>query len=382
MNILFIATKSPWPAVDGGRLLMAQTLAGLAARGHRVTVVAPAPSTSSDEVPEGVRLRPVAAWPRPFLASLAVSQLRRRAISVVRHGLAAVRREVARALDEETYDVVHVEQLQAMAQAEPALERGLPVVLRAQNVESDLWAATGKAMGLLGLPARLEAARMARAEGKAVARAHRTAALTSEDAARLRELSSGLGTVNVVRAAFVPALPAADKPLSGKPTLVLLASRGWLPNRDAADWFASSVWPVTSAALPDARLHIYGGLQGEPPPGVLLHDPPGNSREVFAPGSVQVVPLRIGSGVRMKILEAWARGIPVVSTPQGIHGLEARDGHDVLVARDAEEFAAAFRRLQEEPGLADSLVDAGRASLVARHDPAKVTEDLLNLYQA
>jgi len=69
-----------------------------------------------------------------------------------------------------------------------------------------------------------------------------------------------------------------------------------------------------------------------------------------------------------------------VATPEGAAGLEAADGEELLVARDAAGFAAAFRRLCEEPGLAAALAAGGRAALRRRHDPATVARRLLELY--
>jgi glycosyltransferase involved in cell wall biosynthesis len=107
-----------------------------------------------------------------------------------------------------------------------------------------------------------------------------------------------------------------------------------------------------------------------------------DSAQAFAEGSVLLVPLRIASGVRMKILEAWARGVPVVATPTALAGLEAKDGRDALVAADPASFARALKRLKDEPGLAASLVEGGRRSLAERHDPAKVARDLLAIYES
>ncbi|MBV8201808.1 MAG: glycosyltransferase, partial [Acidobacteria bacterium] len=114
--------------------------------------------------------------------------------------------------------------------------------------------------------------------------------------------------------------------------------------------------------------------------GVTWHAAPADSAAAFARGSIHAVPLRFGSGVRMKVLEAWARGVPVVATPEGAAGLEASDGVELLVARDAAEFAAAFSRLRAEPGLAAALAAGGRAALRRRHDPAAVAKRLLRLY--
>src|SRR3954447_22865589 len=114
------------------------------------------------------------------------------------------------------------------------------------------------------------------------------------------------------------------------------------------------------AALSGAVLHLFGAPPGLEAPGIAVHPPPEDSAEVYAPGSILAVPLRIASGVRIKILEAWARGVPVVATPAALAGLEAEDGREALVARDASEFAQAIARLHQEPGLAAALVEAGR----------------------
>jgi len=78
---------------------------------------------------------------------------------------------------------------------------------------------------------------------------------------------------------------------------------------------------------------------------VVTHASPSDSSAVFAAEAVLVVPLRVASGVRMKILEAWARGIPVVTTPEAAAGLEAADGSELLLARDAIAFAFAVQHL-------------------------------------
>ncbi|HEY4594120.1 MAG TPA: glycosyltransferase, partial [Thermoanaerobaculia bacterium] len=250
LSTLIIATKAPWPAADGGRFLLRNTLQALAAAGCRLTLVAPVDPARFDlaEVAHQLSgfctpalvpaapLSPLAAWLRSGGAPL----------SIARHALPAVRREVERRLAAERFDVVHAEQLQALPQAEPAFQRGIPVVLRAQNVESDLWAETARrGRGWRGFLLRREARKLAIWEGNAVRRAAVTLALTQEDAARLRELAGG-GRVEVVRAAF-PELPPGSGRLAGEPAVAVFGSRGWLPNEESTVWFAAEVWPAVRA---------------------------------------------------------------------------------------------------------------------------------------
>jgi hypothetical protein len=401
VKILVVATKAPWPSRDGGRLLLAQTLAGLAAAGLRPTLVAP---WDQREAP-GAAVEGLSAWCDPWLVpvlpvaplgplpALARSLATGSPFSVTRHARSAVRHEVARRLAAERFDIVHAEQLQALAQTAPAAVAGVPVVLRAQNVESDLWGALSRLRG--GWRGRLlaaEARRLAAWEGAAVRQAAATAALTERDARRLADLA-GLaggafeGTVRTVAAPFAPTLPPGPARLFGDPPVVVLGGKGWLPNEEGAAWFRREVWPGVRAALPAAVLHLFGAAGPPDPPGsgpaegVVRHPAPAESESAFAVRAILVVPLRVASGVRMKILEAWARGVPVVGTPEAVAGLGAHHGRELLVAQDAAEMAAALTRLHREPGLARSLVAEGRAALRTRHDPTQTTAALLAVYE-
>lgn len=405
VRLLWIATKPPWPPTDGGRLVTWHTLAGLAELGVETVLIAPvAPDTPPERRQEIVRaLEPVArtvlvsAAPRSLPAAGLGSLLRREPLAVARHRLPAVRDVVARLLESERFDVVHAEQVHALAQAEPAFARNIPVVLRAQNVESDLWARTAPLRPWASLALRVEAWRMARYEGAAVSRVGRAVALTQEDARRLSELAGGSGGVDVIPipAPYPDRLPASDQSLPGDPPVVLLGG-GWLPNREGADWFTGRLWPAIRQPLPGAVLHLYTDRPDEmdgvgTADGVVHHPPPDDSRDVFVPGAVLVVPLRIASGVRMKILEAWARGVPVVATPRaalGLGDLTDLDGDCLLLADgDADRdkagagFVRAFAELRD-PERRRQMVEAGRRRLMREHDPRSVAERLVAVYEA
>ncbi|HEX4960661.1 MAG TPA: glycosyltransferase [Thermoanaerobaculia bacterium] len=384
MNLLLVATKAPWPPVDGGRFLLLNTLEALATAGCRITLVAPVDLEAFDLSRVSRELTP---WCEPVLVpaaplpkALALFHSWGAPFSISRHSLTVIRKAVEERLAAERFDLVHAEQLQALSQAEPAFARGIPVVLRAQNVESDLWtAAARREKGLRGKLLRWEARRLAAWEGEAVRRAAATLALTQEDAARLSELAGGGGRVRVVRAPF-PELPAGSGRLAGEPTVVVFGSRGWMPNEDSASWFLQEVWPSVQAELAGAVLHLFGSAPSAVPAGVEIHPPPGDSAEAFPPGSILAVPLRIASGVRIKILEAWARGVPVVATPAALAGLEVEDGREALIARTPRDFAVALCRLHQKPVLAASLAEAGRRARGERHDPGEIARRLIEEY--
>ena len=385
-NVLVVATKAPWPPLDGGRVLLRNTLQALAAVGCRLTLVAPVDPSAFDL---GEVARALSPWCAPHLVPAApvgpaAALLRSpgEPLSIARHSHWEVRRELERRLAAERFDLVHAEQLQALPQAEPAFARGIPVVLRAQNVESDLWtAAARRATGLRGVVLRREARRLAEWEAKAIRRCAATLALTPEDAGRLRALSGEEPKVRVVPAPF-PELPAGPGRLPGTPPVVVLGSRGWLPNEESTAWFVAEVWPAVRAAAPGAVLHLFGAAPPRAAPDVVPHPPPRDSAEAYAPGSVLAVPLRFASGVRIKILEAWARGVPVVATPAALSGLEAEDGREALVAASPQAFAGSIGRLHREPDLAASLIEAGKRALRERHEPGRIARKLIAEYEA
>ena len=377
VKILWVGTKAPWPPVDGGRLLVVYTLEALAAAGHEITLVVPSDATGSDreavekELRQWCRPHLVPSRPVPFAIAAARAMLRGLPTSVVRHTLPAVREEVARCLRAEAFDVVHAEQLQALAQCEPAFEAGLRVVWRAQNVESDLWRATAEARTWAGPFLRREARLLAECEAAAVRRTAATVALTARDAERLRALSGMPDRVHHVAAPFPAELPAADRPLPGAPALVLFGSGGWWPNAHGARWFLREAWPRVRRSLPEAQLHVFG-TSGRPADAISYHPSPADSREAFAPGSILVVPLFVASGVRMKILEAWARGVPVVATPEAAAGMGEEDRHSVLISNDVAEFEKAIVELACSSELRASRVGHGRQRLRAAHQAPTV----------
>src|SRR5205085_8229088 len=116
-------------------------------------------------------------------------------------------------------------------------------------------------------------------------------------------------------------------------------------------------------------------------PGVVWTGPVADAGLDLQVASVAVVPLRAGSGTRVKIIEAWAHGVPVVTTAIGAEGLDARDGEHLLLADGADAIARAVIRLTTDGGLRRRLVDAGRRRWLAAHSPdavARAVASVLN----
>ncbi len=140
----------------------------------------------------------------------------------------------------------------------------------------------------------------------------------------------------------------------------------YLPNQKAALYFAKSIWPAILRQHPRLHWKILGkgasqmqSLLASTRNLQIVADPEDAMMEI-ARSLVAVVPLTTGTGTRLKIIEAWAAGCPVVSTSIGAEGLAFRDGIDILIHDDPGDFAASVSRLVDNPAAAGSLADEGR----------------------
>jgi glycosyltransferase involved in cell wall biosynthesis len=168
--------------------------------------------------------------------------------------------------------------------------------------------------------------------------------------------------------------------------LIFVGSMAYPPNAEAAVFFSRNVWPAIRERMPDLRLMIVGAI---PLPEVLaLAQLPGvnvtgtvpDVRPYYGSALAAIVPLRAGSGTRLKILEAMAAGVPVISTPVGAEGLEATPGRDFLIAQadDAEEWISQLKGLA---GQRESLVAAGLDLVRTHYDWEAIGEELWSTYQ-
>jgi glycosyltransferase involved in cell wall biosynthesis len=196
---------------------------------------------------------------------------------------------------------------------------------------------------------------------RSAARASNTVLLANhEDAPYLDALAPTMIVPNGFDFRRGPA-PSADG--DGR-TLVFLGLLTYRPNIDGLRWFCDQVWPLIRAEAPAARLEIVGKHDEQLSfafgvPGATVHGFVPDLTEIANRSSALVVPLLAGGGTRIKILEAWARRLPVVSTSIGCEGLGAQDGVTLLVADDPGGFAERCVRLLGDAALRHRLAQEG-----------------------
>ena len=160
------------------------------------------------------------------------------------------------------------------------------------------------------------------------------------------------------------------------PRLIFVGAMDYFANSDAAVFFAREIWPLVLNRLGNAELTIVGSAPGPAVralgelPGITVTGTVPDVRPWYSGALAAVVPLRTGGGTRLKILEAMAAGVPVISTPLGAEGLEVTDGENALLVNsgDAQGWVNRVAELAESPARRASLIAAGRRLVETRYD--------------
>lgn len=360
LNILLVTTKLPYPPTDGGRIVVYESLKRLAERGHNVTLLCFSPNESQDvaALEQFCRVELVAhdtstRWFRALMHLFSPVPY-----NISKYHAEEMSERIHQFLAQEDYDLVHLEHLHMAFYASTAREHHVPVVLRQQNVESQITErlALGSSK-LQRLYAHVQSGRMKRYEASACEQADLCLAITAADARSLLQLNPRIRTAVVPAGVdlqyFAPVQDVSEEPF----TIVSVAALDWLPNVDSVLWFCDRIFPRVRQELPQARLLVVGK---NPPASVRALARRENVvvtgfvediRQYIAQGSVVVVPMRMGGGIRVRILQAMAMGKPVVSTSLGAEGIDVTDREDILLADGEADFAQATVQLLREPAL-------------------------------
>jgi glycosyltransferase involved in cell wall biosynthesis len=197
----------------------------------------------------------------------------------------------------------------------------------------------------------------------------------SEDDARLMRRDYGVTRVDVVDNGIDRAFFESVRGTHDPKRILFLGSLDWRPNLDAIDLLLDRIFPEVRAREPEARLLIVG--RAPPPglmqrvrtmPGIELHANVADVRPYLADSGLMAVPLRIGGGSRLKILESLAAGLPVVSTRVGAEGLELQSGRDLVLVDSVEQFAAALVEQMRDPTAIHKMTEQGRLRVLERYD--------------
>jgi len=374
MNVLVVSTWFPWPPDNGAKLRAYHLLRELSKR-HRITLLSfcgdgePAPERlaplnefcgSIQTVPRGPfqqgalsRRGLLSSVPRAYVQGFSPEMMRRIRAAMPGHD-AAVALQVTAALCFRGVTALPV-----------VFEEAEVAVIRDQYVSAP------------SLPHKLRRGltwwKYSRFVRELCRHAAMTTVVSEPERAILEEIGCDIGRVAVVPNGVDSSDLDWPRPAQRAERIIYPGSLTFSANADAVGWFLESVLPLVHRARPEVEFWVTGRTDGasvaDPGPSarLTLTGHLADVRPAIAESGVCVVPLRIGGGTRIKILQSMALGTPVVSTSKGAEGLGVTPGLDILIGDTPEAFASHILELLADRGLADNMAAAARALVRDRY---------------
>ena len=367
---LLLAPEAPYP-LNGGGALRTASLVEYLVRGyelHAIVFREPGAPDPAGRFPASVNKITVIELPanrRTFAAKAMRNAARAaRRVPPLIDRFAGFGAEIGRAIAGAHYEIGIVEHFWCAPYHDCIARACGRTVLDLHNIESVLHLRCSEVeSGVIGMVHRVFHRAARKLERRLIPRYTSILATSESDAALVREIAPG------ARVSVYPnAIPLVSEPAhstSAPASIVFSGNMEYHPNIDAVRYFRSEVWPILRARHPELVWRLVGrnpqsvAAFTDDPRIVVVGSVPDAISEL-AQSRIAIVPLRTGSGTRLKILEAWAAGLPVVSTWIGAEGLGARPGEHLLISDSPAEFADAVTRLLTCPELSSSLGAAGR----------------------
>jgi sugar transferase (PEP-CTERM/EpsH1 system associated) len=393
MKILFLSPTVPFPLTDGGRIRVFNLLKQIASKSDVTLLALETQPTDAEGVAElqqlgvQVHLVPNAPMlPRVSFITLVNAFLKQQPITVARYDLPVYRQKFRELIASENFDLVHYEMFHT---AQFRTETDLPSVLSQQNVDSAIWRrlcgeTTHPFYKFAYWTQQLAFQRYERV----LSPRFDTVTCTSDIDADVFQRYCAADTLEIIPNGVDVTHYQPDFTSEAPAHLIYIGSMDWYPNEDAVAFFVDEVLPSIQDKVRDVQFSIVGGNPSArvqklaEREGVVVTGRVPEIKPYFAEATVFVVPLRIGSGTRLKILEALAMGKAIVSTTVGAEGLALKDGEEIFIADEPAIFAGAVTRLLTDASLRRRIGENGRARVEQDYDWRSIGEKLHTLYES
>ena len=400
MRILYFATRVCWPVRSGAHLRDFH-IAGYLARNSKLTYI------GLDAAEDNPGQPPVSMEPIEAFGDAEVIRIRREtgyglgamvrgfigpvALNMLNYTSTVVAEQLEKVLRSNSFDVVQIEGvwLQTYVQLVRRLAPNALLNSDWHNIESEVIARYAE--NVPNLPRRLYARRtftlLRNQENELLRRCDTHTVCSERERQALLERGLNRNIEVIPNGVDWPSLALLSDDKSIRRNLLFVGAMDYHANVDAALYFAREIWPSIRERRPDLNLVIVGS---KPVPAIVkLGEQPGitvtgtvpDVKPYYQTALAAIVPIRIGGGTRLKILEAMAAGVPVISTAIGAEGLPVTDGKDIFLADTPARFVESAASLNQSYELWQALAAEGR-ELARTYDWAVVGDKLLRIYQS
>ncbi len=380
MNVLILDEEFPHPLNTGKRIRTFNLFSRLASRHHLTYLAYGSEGSESFRVLDEVGLHPVAVSRRPrpkqgagFYLRLLQNLVSSEPYSVSSHRTTAFEQALAGELADSHYDLVVCEwtpYAQFMRK-----RTDIKTMVVAHNIEYQIWQryVQNEKQFVVKKYMAMQANRMRTFEENTFKTVSGATAVSAADAEVIRTINPELPVEVVDNGVDLEYFKEDTSQEDDTPGLVFTGSMDWRPNQDSVEYFVHEILPLVKSTHPDIKTVLVGR---NPPPrilelgkygGVTVTGTVDDVRPYINRASLFIVPLRIGGGSRLKILEAMAMKKPVVSTSVGAEGLDVTDGRELVLADTPEQFAKQIDTLLSDHAKARQLGEAGRTLVEQRY---------------
>lgn len=391
MRVLMLTPYLPYPLFTGGQTRSFNLIKRLASLGHEITLFS---LVKNDEEPRFAGelekyCKKVSIFKRSEKPWTFMNILRTGfsfyPFLVIRNWAKGEKEVIRREIERERFDLIHAETFYVM----PHIPKiSIPILLVEQTIEHLVYRHFADQTGLVLLKPFLyfDVMKMKYWELNYWKKAKRVVAMSEEDKAKMLE-EVGILSVDIVPNGVDSQYfgrKITDK--SESRIILYLGNFTWLQNREAVDVLVRRVWPQIKKKIQDAKLWIIGknakefftNLRSED----IRVDEVDDVREVYQKASVLVAPIYGGGGTRYKNFEAFASGLPVVTTSIGIGGTEAKDGEEIIIRDSPQGLAKATIELLQNPHLYKKIAENAKKLVQEKYDWDTIAKKLSNIYES
>ncbi|HYO16058.1 MAG TPA: glycosyltransferase family 4 protein [Thermoanaerobaculia bacterium] len=396
MRILLVTSRYPWPPRRGDQIRAVQMLDFLSGE-HEVTLLTPVPGKGQAPPPENLPYRIELYQPggrATLFSGMARSVVKNQPLQSGLFYGADLRRKIRELAPRHDLGILQLVRL-ALHVKDFGGTPFLVDLIDSLSLSFSLRAEVDRPW--MRIPLKIEARLLAIAERRLAEKAERLLVVCERDRqALVNRLPADLAAkVAVVRLSVrerkvdPPQEREVLRPDGDEgPVLVMTGNLGYFVNVDAVSWWLRDVWPHLRRVRPDVRIVVAGDRPsralrravGKAGAGVRLVETPRDMRSIISQATISLAPMRCGSGVPIKVLEAWAVGVPVLASSWAVAGTSGRQGEDFrLVGQHPVEWVGAITELLDDPAARQWLVENGRRRLAADYSRETVRRQLLGV---
>jgi glycosyltransferase involved in cell wall biosynthesis len=381
MRILQLCSKPPLPSVDGGTLAMLAAANGLLACGNELKILAIAtdkhpflPEKISPEFKSSTSIESVFIDTIVKRKEAFINLFSETSYIITRFYSIEFEQKLISILSENKFDIIQLESLFLAPYFDVIrkFSKG-KIVLRAHNVESELWKrrTAQEKNPLYKTWFKNLTKKLSRFEKDILNKVDALVPITKEDEKMFSEML-GEKKISTHVLPFAMKSPELNSRIIPKRNSVFhIGSMDWAPNSEGVNWLVKEIWPLVLAKNPNAELHLAGkGLRKEDEnysgQNITNHGEVKNAFDFMNEYSVMTIPLLSGGGMRVKLVEGMFLGKPIVSTSIGAEGTAVVNEQNILIENSPEKFADAICKLLSDDSFAKKLGD--QAKIIAQSD--------------